>query len=53
MRPATITHHLESRETVVNDTIVYRVIKVGTPTVGSGRRNDSDQPPEDPDRERP
>jgi hypothetical protein len=39
--------------TVVNDTIVYRVIKVGTPTVGSGRRNDSDQPPEDPDRERP
>jgi hypothetical protein len=38
---------------VVNETIVYRVIKVATPTVDRGRQNTLDDPPQDLNREQP
>jgi hypothetical protein len=37
---------------VIDETIVYRVIKVGTPTL-AGRQNALDDPPVEPNRERP
>lgn len=38
---------------VINETIVYRVIKVGTPTVDRGHRNTLGDPPQDLNREQP